>query len=155
MIGNHDTAPLLAVIARWTKRGSLPGRAAYLATRLEPDVSRREVFAASLLAEPRRLVTAMFAELLVGPASNVLVFWADLFGERETYNTPGVVSPRNWCMRVPAAFREVYAERRERGEAMDVPAALAMAMRARGADFVRAHAPLVAALERSAATSNA
>lgn len=147
MIGNHDTAPLLAVIDRWTKLGTIAARAAYLATRLEPDAEKREAFGAALIAEPRRLATAMFADLFVGPAANVLVFWADLFGERESYNTPGVISPRNWTMRVPSAYREIYEERRARGEAMDVPAALAMAMRARGADFVRANAGLIEALE--------
>lgn len=150
MIGNHDTEPLLAVIDRWTRQGAVAARAAYLATRLEPDPSKRGAFAASLAAEPRRLVTAMFADLLVGPASNVLVFWADLFGERATYNTPGAFSPDNWTMRVPPAFREVYAERRARGEAMDVTGALALAMRARGEAFAGANAGLIAALEASA-----
>jgi 4-alpha-glucanotransferase len=151
MLGNHDTEPLLTVLDRWTQAGTLPARAAYLATRLEPEPSKREAFAAGLLGDTRRLVTAMFAELFVGPASNVLVFWADLFGERARYNTPGVFSPLNWTMRVPTAFRETYAERRALGAAMDVTGALAMAMRARGADFIRAHAGLISALEASAA----
>jgi hypothetical protein len=74
----------------------------------------------------------MFAELFVGPAANVLVFWADLFGEREAYNTPGVISADNWTMRVPRSFREVYRSRVASGEALDVPSALALALRARG-----------------------
>lgn len=151
MIGNHDTEPLLAVMGRWTREGTLPARAAYLATRLEPDASRREAFAAALVADPRKLALAMTADLFVGPASNVLVFFADLFGERATYNTPGLVSDANWSMRVPRAFREVYTNRRGRGEAMDLLGALALAMRARGEAFARAHADLVAALDAAAA----
>ena len=147
MIGNHDTEPLLAVIARWQRRGTLAARADYLALRLEPEPARRAAFAAGLLAERGALAQAMFAELFVGPAANVLVFFADLFGERETYNTPGLVSDRNWSMRVPQAFRAAYEERRARGEALDVPRALALAMRARGAAFVAAHADLLAALD--------
>jgi len=146
MIGNHDTEPLLAVVARWERLGTLAARADYLALRLEPARSRRATFAAGLLAAPGALAQAMFAELFVGPAANVLVFFADLFGERETYNTPGLVSDRNWSMRVPQAFREVYEERRVRGEALDIPRALALAMRARGAAFVAVHAELLAAL---------
>lgn len=153
MIGNHDTEPLRAVIDRWSERGSLAARAAYLATRLEPVPAKREAFAAALAADRRKLATAMFAELFVGPAANVLVFWADLFGERDVYNTPGLVSDRNWSMRVPSAYREVYAQRRARGEAMDLPAALALALRARGEPFTRTHASLVAALEATAAVS--
>jgi 4-alpha-glucanotransferase len=152
MLGNHDTAPLRAVLERWTREGTTPARAAYLATRLEPEADKRAAFAASLVADARTLATAMLAELFVGPAANVMIFWADLFGERDAYNTPGVISPRNWSMRVPSAFRDAYAERLARGEAMDLPAALAMALRARGADFARAHAGLIEGLEGLAAS---
>lgn len=150
MIGNHDTQPLLAVIAHWRKKGTISSRADYLASRLVPDPSRRAAFAAAITGDaqhPRALVTAMFAELFVGPASNVLVFFADLFGEYAAYNTPGLVSDDNWSMRVPSAYREIYEERRTRGEAMDIPAALALAMRARGDAFVRAHEGVISALE--------
>jgi 4-alpha-glucanotransferase len=151
MIGNHDTPPLRAVIDRWTRNATVEERAAYLATRLEPQPSRRRALAKALASDPRRLALGMFAELFVGPASNVLVFFADLYGETATYNTPGLVSDENWSMRVPGAFRQVYMDRRARGEALDVPGALALAMRARGDDFVRAHEDLVVALEAQAA----
>ncbi|HVH46084.1 MAG TPA: 4-alpha-glucanotransferase [Labilithrix sp.] len=143
MIGNHDTEPLRRVVDRWTREGSLPARAAYLATRLEPVASKREAFTSWLLARRAHLQTAMFAELFVGPAANVLVFWADLFGERDVYNRPGVVSADNWSMRVPRAFREAYRARLDAGEALDVRAALALALRARGmrSDLARALAP--------------
>jgi hypothetical protein len=74
----------------------------------------------------------MFAELFVGPAANVLVFWADVLGERDVYNTPGVIAESNWTMRVPRSFREVHRARAATGEALDLPAALALALRARG-----------------------
>ena len=77
--------------------------------------------------------------------------WMDLYGETATYNVPGVMNDENWRLRVPGLFREVYTERRARGEAMDVPGALALAMRARGDAFVRSHEGLVAALEAQAA----
>lgn len=153
MLGNHDTEPLLAVLDRWQRDGTVPARAAYLATRLEPEPSRREAFAAALAGDLRRLALAMTADLFVGPAANVLVFFADLFGERATYNTPGVISDANWTMRVPRDFRAVYTDRRARGEALDLPGALALAMRARGEAFARNNADLVAALEERAAVT--
>ena len=153
MIGNHDTPPLRAVIDRWTRSATVAERAAYLATRLEPKPARRKRLAASLASDPRRLALGMFAELFVGPAANVLVFFADLYGETATYNKPGVMSDENWSMRVPGDFQAVYEARRAHGEAMDVAGALALAMRARGDDFVRAHEGLVAALEARAAVS--
>ena len=153
MIGNHDTPPLRAVVDRWTRNATVEARAAYLATRLEPSAARRGRLAASLASDPRRLALGMFAELFVGPAANVLVFFADLYGETATYNTPGVFSDENWSMRVPRDFARVYETRRARGEAMDVAGALALAMRARGEAFVRANADVVSALEARAAVN--
>jgi 4-alpha-glucanotransferase len=132
MIGNHDTEPLRRVAARWDKQGAMRARAAYLATRLERDPQKREAFATWALAKPSHFYNSVFADLFVGPASNVLVFWADLFGEEDVYNRPGVVSPDNWSMRVPRAFREVYRDRVASGEALDLRVALALALRARG-----------------------
>jgi len=146
MIGNHDTDPLLMVMDRWAAAGKTLARASYLATRLEAEPSAREAFASRAEADPRFLATAMLADLFVGPAANVLLFWADLFGEREPYNRPGVVSDDNWTMRVPGDFRRVYAARKERGEALDVAAALALAIRARGSAFAEAHRELLDAL---------
>ncbi|MBX3192593.1 MAG: 4-alpha-glucanotransferase [Labilithrix sp.] len=147
MIGNHDTEPLSRVLERWEREGAIGARAAYLAARLSPDPSGREALARDLADDARKLRRAMFADLFVGPAAHVLVFFADLFGEREIYNRPGVVDDANWRLRLPAGFRALYEERRARGEALDLPAALAMAMRARGEAFARAHAALIDALE--------
>lgn len=147
MLGNHDTDPIRRVIERWTDARTLEARAAYLATRLEPDLSKREPFAQWLLSHPARLATGMFAELFVGPAANVLVFWADLFGERDVYNTPGVSSKDNWSMRVPRSFRTTYRSRIHLGEALDVPSALVLALRAHPTPEARR---LCSALERRA-----
>jgi len=151
MLGNHDTPPLRAVLERWSREGGVPARAAYLAMRLEPNVARQASVAAALGSAPRRLALGMFADLFVGPATNVLVFFADVFGETATYNVPGVISEDNWRLRVPGAFREVYTARLARGEAMDVMGALALAIHARGEAFVRGHEDLVRALEARAA----
>lgn len=145
MLGNHDTAPILRVIDRWRRAGTIEPRAAYLATRLEPDPARRDALARWLSSHASRLATGMFAELFVGPAAHVLVFWADLFGERDVYNTPGDTSADNWSMRVPRAFEATYRARARAGDALDVPSALALALHARGIG-----GPLRAALEERA-----
>jgi 4-alpha-glucanotransferase len=132
MIGNHDTRPLRLVIERWTEDGSLAERAAYLASRLEPAPSRREAFVAWLLQHKGHFTTAMFAELLVGPATNVLVFWTDLFGERDIYNVPGLVSGDNWSMRLPRDFRALHRSRVDEGHAPDMASVVALALRAHG-----------------------
>ncbi|AKV00724.1 4-alpha-glucanotransferase (amylomaltase) [Labilithrix luteola] len=146
MIGNHDTEPLLLVCDRWGRSGSTAVRASYLAERLASSPSRRERLARTL-EDPTMLVLAMFAELFASRARHVLVFFADLFGSREVYNMPGVVREENWTLRVPQDYRTAYRTSLERGEALDLPAALAAAMRARGDAFTREHAQLLTELD--------
>jgi 4-alpha-glucanotransferase len=131
MLGNHDTPPIWLVVDGW----SAATRAAWcdhLASRLGAGaVDRAAVFRdAAALAQP------MLADLFASDAGRVSIFFADLFGERAIYNVPGVVRDDNWTLRVPPDFEAEHERRRIDGRALDVPAALATALRARG------HAPL-------------
>lgn len=127
MAGNHDTAPIWRVAERWFAEGTAAAQAAYLADRLRCD-------AAAIGASPEALASAKLAELFVGPARNVMVFFPDLLGMREIYNRPGVVSDENWSLRVPPDFAAAYAEACRAGRALDLPRALLLALRARGAE---------------------
>ncbi len=125
MVGNHDTAPLRAVIASWRGKPEVARRAAYLAGRL-----RRS--AAELERDERALAVAMVAELFLGPARKVLLFWPDLFGLDEPFNQPGTVNDRNWSMRVPADFEAAHARAVASGAAPHLGQAVAWALEARG-----------------------
>jgi 4-alpha-glucanotransferase len=153
MLGNHDTPPILALAERWAATGQSRRQAEYLATRLVAPGDDRAAFAAWAAAAPSALAAAKVAELFVGPARNVTIFFGDLFGAREPYNRPGTVSERNWSQRLPADARGAYAERLARGEALDLPRALALALRARGPGFVAAHRGLIEDLERGRGSS--
>ena len=75
----------------------------------------------------------MFAELFASPARSVSIFFADLFGYRETYNAPGTVSAENWRLRVAPDWASEYARdvaSDDNPRALSLPRALAMAMRA-------------------------
>jgi hypothetical protein len=72
----------------------------------------------------------------------VYVFFTDLFGEAEPFNRAGIVHPDNWTLRIRPSCKAVLADRVDRGEALDVPRALALALRA-----LRAPQELVAAVE--------
>jgi 4-alpha-glucanotransferase len=133
MMGNHDTPPLALVIDRWRERDEAASRARYLAARLAHDADPAAA-AARLEAEPGALATAMLADLFLGPARQVLVFWADLFGERRLYNRPGEPHAENWSLRVPADFETARAIAIARGDAPSIERALAWALRARGLD---------------------
>lgn len=134
MMGNHDTPPIALVVSKWAGTVEAERRAAYLAERLAPSEDERGALARELASDPRALTEAMLAELFVGPAKNVLVFWADLFGERRIYNRPGEVHPENWTLRVPPDFEAALEARSASGEAPHLGRALARALRARNLD---------------------
>jgi 4-alpha-glucanotransferase len=132
MVGTHDTPPLFRLLDAWERAGTLPRQAAYLASRLAPAPVEEGALAAALAADPLLLARAKFADLFASRAGNVMVFFSDLFGLKEIYNAPGTVSEDNWSLRVPPDYERAYADKRARGLALDLPRALAMALRARG-----------------------
>jgi 4-alpha-glucanotransferase len=125
MVGNHDTAPLRAVIASWRGTPEVARRAAYLAGRLRRSAEELE-------RDERALATAMIAELFLGPARKALLFWPDLFGVDEPFNEPGTVNERNWSLRVPADFDAAHARAVASGCAPHLGQAVVWALEARG-----------------------
>lgn len=119
MAGNHDTPSVWRLARAWQGTEMGARQAAYLAGRLGLPGP------APLAADPVRLVHAKVADLFLSPARNVQIFFADLFGQEETYNMPGTVSPDNWTLRVPAAFAAAPVPR------LNLPACLALALRGR------------------------
>jgi 4-alpha-glucanotransferase len=132
MIGTHDTAPVWAMLDEWQLRGVLGERAAYLAWRLAPSADTRADMAEHLATSPGRLAQAQFADLFASRARHVMTFFTDVFGLREWYNRPGTIDPSNWSLRLPADYLSRYRDRLGRGQAANLPAALAMALRAGG-----------------------
>lgn len=123
MLGNHDTAPIFAVIRSW------PGA--------QRDAWARHLAHQLRLAQPARLAddgflaSAMLAELFASRAENVSIFFADLFGYEERFNVPGLVAPVNWSLRLPADFDALYRARLARGQALDLRLAIELALAAR------------------------
>lgn len=132
MLGNHDTPSIWCAIERWATSEQLQRRAAYLAERLVREPTKRPAFAQGLLNDPGRMADAQLADALASRARNVFVFWTDLFGMKEPYNTPGEVSPDNWTLRVPHHFEAAYRDGVRRGQALDLRRACALALQARG-----------------------
>jgi 4-alpha-glucanotransferase len=150
MAGTHDTEPIWRMAERWVATGSAAAHAAYLAQRLVPAERDRRHWREVVAAEPARLATAKLAELFVGPARNVMVFFTDLLGMHDVYNRPGTIAEENWSLRIPPDFASRYEESRRTGHALDLPRALAIAFRARGGEFAATHRELLAALEERA-----
>jgi len=150
MVGTHDTEPIWQVAERWSLQGTAAEHAAALAARLIPDDGARAGWAQRVLASPGALARAQLADLFVGPAANVMIFFADLLGSREIYNRPGTIAPENWSMRIPPDFADAWERASREGRALDLPSALATAIRARGPAFAGAQAALLAALDQHA-----
>jgi 4-alpha-glucanotransferase len=132
MLGNHDTPPIWALVESWRGGARAGAHARDLASRLEPEPERRAAFAHGLSRRPGALVQALFADMLLSRARHAMVFFADLLGIDETYNRPGTVSEANWTLRAPRDAAGVWRRRLRRQRALDVPGALALALRARG-----------------------
>jgi len=133
MLGNHDTAPIFALIKMWspTQREAW---ARHLAVRLAlPDPTKLE--------HDGFVANAMLAELLASRAENVSIFFADLFGYEQRFNVPGVIdNTANWSLRLPPDFDRLHRERLERGAALDLHLACELALNA-GTTPRRAGAP--------------
>jgi 4-alpha-glucanotransferase len=135
MLGNHDTPPIWRLAEAWQGTAAGGERAAYLAARLAPEPvvspTLRGRLARWFAEDPRHLCQGMFAELFVGPARRVSIFFADLFGLRETYNRPGVVDSANWTLRLASDFAQDYRRRVAGLGACNLPLALVLALAAR------------------------
>lgn len=130
MVGNHDTPTLWSLADAWSRDDPRP-RAEYLAGRLRTELRERDAFAARLAADPRRLAQAQLADLFLGPARQVTIFFTDAFGLREPYNRPGTVSGANWSLRLAPEWRDTYERAASSLCALNLPLALSLALRAR------------------------
>ena len=148
-LGTHDTRSIWPVVEHWQQSGRDRPWASYLAQRLAPQESARAALAQALASDRRRLMGALAADLFLGPARHVSMFFPDLFGLHDRYNVPGTIDQQNWTLRVPADFEARYLRQRESGDALDLRAALALALRAKARGAGGDDAELAAALERA------
>ncbi len=122
MLGNHDTAPIFALVRGWST-AARDKWARHLAARLSLPRPER-------LGDPGFLANAMLAELFVSRAENVSIFFGDLFGYQERFNVPGLVDAANWTLRLPADFAELHRARLAAGGALDIGLAVDLALAA-------------------------
>ena len=145
MLGNHDTQPIWGVVTKWQETKAIEAHARYLAERLCPSVDDRPRLAEALARDEQSLVEAKFAELFSSRARNVMIFFADVFGHRDAYNEPGTIRDENWSTRIPSDWESQYRKARRERRALDLPKALATALRAKG--FGATHRDVVDKLE--------
>lgn len=150
MLGNHDTPPIWLLADQWCGLGTSQKQADYLAWRLLPEDEDRDLWATRLATDANELVQAKAADLFAGPAGNVMIFFTDLLGMKEIYNRPGTVSDDNWSLRITSDFARDYRERVACNRAINIPKALARAIRSRGGDCAMEHVALLRELDHLA-----
>lgn len=132
MLGNHDTPTIWQRTGEWLARGEAGRQARYLAERLHIPASERPRWIERLSSDAGALAQAKFADLFIGPARNIMVFFTDLLGISQAYNTPGTVGEHNWTLRIHPGYRTTYLEMLGENRALNIPRALALALKARG-----------------------
>jgi 4-alpha-glucanotransferase len=147
MVGNHDTPPIWRLARQWLDEGQARRQADYLAWRLVPQ-GEREKFAKEIVADRRKLVHAKLADIFASPARHVMIFFSDLLGREEIYNRPGIIHADNWRLRIPPDYAQNYPLAAARGEALNLPAVLALALRAKGRENAGEHRDLIDRLSR-------
>ena len=145
--GTHDNEPLLLWAQQLLEKGGgvLWQHAENLAEDLKPNPDERDGYKHDLAHNALALTRAKFAELFASPATQVQVFFTDLFGMETAYNRPSTSSDENWVLRIPQDYKTAYFNAVKTGKALNLPEAMATALRARGGD-----AELIAELEQCA-----
>lgn len=149
MLGNHDTPTIWQVANRWLKEGVTRRQAEYLAMRLRIPAAEQTSWKERLAVDIGALVQAKFTDLFVGPAQNIMVYFTDLLGGMESYNTPGTINKENWTLRIPSDFKKIYREKLADDHALNIPKALAMALRSRGEEISSEAQSLIRELDGS------
>lgn len=148
MIASHDNQPLMA----WVDELYSQNKVYPHAENLSSDLKEAHVhkFRDDILNNPKLFITAKFAEIFACPAENIQIFFADFFGSRERYNMPGTSGSQNWSLRIPDNYECYYKEQLSKGEAVNLPEVLIMAIEARGKKFAEKHNDVIESLKAAA-----
>ena len=151
MVGTHDNEP----VSMWADE-MVNTHVGYLhVVNLVDDMyselqgKDRDDLIVKLTTDPKALMNVKLAEIFASKAENIQVFFTDFFGLKSTYNTPGTSGDKNWSLRLPDNFEEVYLNNiKPEGLALNMPLILKMAIEARGSAFAKKHEKLLKELEK-------
>ena len=113
----------------------------------ELEGKEKDDFIVKLTTDAKALMNVKLAEIFASKAENIQVFFTDLFGLKQTYNTPGTSGDQNWSLRLPDDFEDLYFRNSKDGLALNLPLILKMAIEARGSKFASKHKGLLKDLE--------
>ncbi len=94
----------------------------------------------------QNFMAASFAELFTAKAKKVQIFFTDFFGIGKTYNIPGTKKDC-WTLRLNSNYEDLYYENLKNGTAVNLPQAIATAIRQKGVEFSSQHTKLLRKLD--------
>ena len=147
--GTHDNESIISWVSNLFKnKEELETHIKLLAKELIAEGSCRNEFIEKISNSKTEFINAKFAELFASPAQNVQVFFTDIFGMKERYNIPGDSSDRNWSLRLPNNFEELYYSNISKSKGLNLPLVLKMAIESKGNSFVKKHRELIEKLDQ-------
>ena len=96
--------------------------------------------------DKKTFMAASVAELFTSPARKVQIFFTDFFGIGKTYNVPGTKKDC-WTLRLQSNYEDLYYENLKNGTAINLPQAIATAIRQKGTEFSSQHTKLLRKLD--------
>ena len=149
MVGTHDNEP----ISMWADE-MINTHEGYLnVVNLVDDMyselegKERDDLIVKLTTDATALKNVKLAEIFASKAANIQVFFTDFFGLKQTYNTPGTSGDKNWSLRLPDNFEELYLKNAKDCTGLNLPLILKMAIEARGSKFASKHKGLLKDLQ--------
>ncbi len=147
MVGTHDNQP----ISMWadtminTHEGYL--HAKNLVEDVYSYIENKDDLIVRLTTDADFLAQAKLTELFACEAENIQIFFTDYFGIKDVYNCPGTAGDKNWSLRLPNNFKDVFCEQLKYNKATNLPVILADAIKARGCEFAEKHNDLIERLK--------
>ncbi len=149
MVGTHDNEP----ISMWADE-MIHTHTGYLHVKnlvddMFSELSQQEKddLIVKLTNDAVYLQQVKLAEIFASKAENTQVFFTDFFGIKDVYNKPGTSGSKNWSLRMPDNYEEVYFNNCKNGTSLNLPLILKMAIEARGSEFSKKNAKLIKELE--------
>lgn len=143
MTGTHDNRPVLM----WaddmvnTHIGYL--HAKNLVEDLYSYAENKDDIIVRLTHDVKFLTQTKLLEIFASPAENIQMFFTDFFGIKDVYNKPGTSGEKNWSLRLPNNFEEVFCKNLKSETALNLPLILELAIKSRGKEFADQHSDLI------------
>lgn len=149
MLGSHDNTSFVEYTNRMFTQKENDHRkekAEKLAEDTAVPGENIEEYKSKIMNEKTSFMAANFAELFTSSAKRIQIFFTDFFGIGKTYNTPGTTE-NCWVLRTPENHEKTYYANLKKGTALNLPEAIARAIRQKGVEFSDKHQDLLSRLD--------